>query len=53
MWETCSRSQHGYSLGFEEVVVKGVHVNINSGGCGREEACPLPVEEKNNAKVSQ
>lgn len=29
-------------LGFEEVVVKGVHVNINSCGCSREETCPLP-----------
>lgn len=29
-------------LSFEEVVVKGVHVNINSRGCSREEACPLP-----------
>lgn len=30
------------SLGFEEIVVKGVHVNINSSGRSREEACPLP-----------
>ena len=33
-------------LSFEEVVVKGVHVNINSSGCSGEEACPLPGEKK-------
>lgn len=34
------------SLSFEEIVVKGVHVNINSCGCSREEARPLPEEEQ-------
>lgn len=29
-------------LSFKEVVVKGVHININSSGCSREETCPLP-----------
>lgn len=39
-------------LSFEEVVVKGVHVNINSSGCSREEACPLPGKKAENGKVN-
>ena len=35
-------------LSFEEVIVKGVHVNINSSGCSREEACPLPKKTAEN-----
>lgn len=37
--ETCNL------LSFEEVVVKRVHVNVNSCGCSREETCPLPGKD--------
>lgn len=40
-------------LSFEEVVVKGVHVNINSSGCSGEEAGPLPGKEKTSSKPKQ
>lgn len=32
-------------LGFEEVVVKGVHVNIDGSGSSRQEAGPLPRKD--------
>lgn len=38
----CERREVHNLLSFEEVVVKRVHVNINSSGCSREEARPLP-----------
>lgn len=42
MWLMTSKNL----LSFEEVVVKGVHVNINSSGCSGEEACPLPGKKR-------
>lgn len=39
-------------LSFEEVVVKGVHVNINSSGGSGEEACPLPRKENKQLETS-
>lgn len=40
-------------LSFEEVVVKGVHVNINSRGRSGEEACPLPGKREEDVGDSK
>ena len=52
LYMTCVVDTVLHLLSFEEVVVKGVHVNINSSGCSGEEACPLPRKERKPKLVS-